>query len=447
MTPDIGSRAAPGEHRVHAAGGRGPAAPPRTPPETSAAARGGAPADPAAPPERPAAGAGTARVEARPGEAKGGRGPRRPVRVLEVLGQMNRAGVEIRAVNLLRRLDPSEFRLEFAVTSGARGSLDGEIRDLGSEVYYCRADWLFPWRFLRLVRQTRPDVVHSAVATFSGVVLALARLGGVRRRVAYFVSSADRHGASLRGRVQRAVGRLLLDRCATDILAVSEAAMRGLWREDWRLDHRCRVIYNGVELEPSGVAVAARRRAEEIAADDPDIVTLVHVARPDPLKNRARAVEVLAALRARSIQARLRLVGRQEPAETAALTALAEQLGVGAHVEFTGEVREIPRLLAGSSLLLVTSLHEGMPTVVLEALAVGTPVLSADLPGVGEIGRLLPGVTTLPLSASDAVWADTADMLTAVPPTIDQRREAMRLVRRSPFTMDRWQRDITAVWS
>jgi glycosyltransferase involved in cell wall biosynthesis len=369
------------------------------------------------------------------------------VRVLEVLGRMDRAGVELRAVNLLRRLDPDEFRLEFAVTSGARGSLDAEIRDLGSEVYYCRADWLFPWRFLRLLSQVRPDVVHSGVATFSGVVLALARLGGVRRRVAYFVSSADRHGNSLRGRVQRAFGRLLLDRFATDIVAVSEAAMRGLWRESWRLDHRCRVIYNGVELEPSGVAIAARRRAEEIADNDEDVVTIAHIARPDPLKNRPRAIEVLAALRARSIPARLRIVGRQDAAETAGLTALADRLGVVEYVEFTGEVREIPRLLASSSLLLVTSLHEGMPTVVLEALSVGTSVLSADLPGVTEIARLLPGVTTLPLSASDAVWADTADMLTAVPPTIEQRREAMRLLRRSPFTMDSWQRDITAVWS
>ncbi len=395
-------------------------------------------------PAPPATGAAVVATRSEPGDP--GR-RRRPVRVIEVLGRMDRAGVELRAVNLLRRLDPEEFRLEFAVTSGAAGSLDAEIRDLGSEVYYCRTDWRFGWRFLRLLREVRPDVVHSAVATFSGVVLTLARLGGVRRRVAYFVSSADRHGDSLRGRVQRAFGRLLLDRFATDLIAVSEAAMRGLWREEWRIDPRCRVIYNGVELEPPGVAIAARRRAEDLEEDDYEHVTLVHIARPDPLKNRARAIEILAALRARSVHARLRIVGRQDDAETARLTVLADRLGVAEHVEFTGEVREISRLLVASSLLLVTSLHEGMPTVVLEALAVGTPVLSADLPGVVEIARLLPGVATLPLATSDAVWADTADMLTAVPPTIDQRREAMRLLRRSPFTMDTWQRDMTAVWS
>jgi hypothetical protein len=85
--------------------------------------------------------------------------------------------------------------------------------------------------------------------------------------------------------------------------------------------------------------------------------------------------------------------------------------------------------------------------VVLEACAVGTPVLAPDLPGIGEIARLLPGVTTLPLGTPDKAWADTVRALTAVPPTLDERREAMRRLRRSPFTIENWERGITAVWS
>lgn len=380
-----------------------------------------------------------------------------PVTVIEVLGKMDRSGVELRAVNLLRRLDPDEFRLQFCVTSGEPGALDDEIRALGGEVHYCRADARFPLAFYRLLRGMRPDVVHSGVATFSGVVLTIARLAGVPRRVAHFFSSADRHGDSLRGRMQRFAGRVLIDASATDILAVSEAAMRGLWRDTWRLDPRCRVIYNGVELEPFGVAIAAQRpplglepapetgaAAGEKAAVRP---ILLHIARPDPLKNRARAIDVLAVLRRRGIDARLLIVGRQEAGETSRLTAMARQLDVVDHVEFTGERLDIPKLLVSSSLLLVTSFHEGLPSVALEACAVGTPVLSADLPGVAEIARVLPGVTLLPLGTPDEIWADTARELVAVPPTPEERREAMRRLRRSPFTMENWQRDISAIWS
>ncbi|TCJ38772.1 glycosyltransferase family 1 protein [Parafrankia sp. BMG5.11] len=376
-----------------------------------------------------------------------------PVTVLEVLPRMDRAGEVIRAVNLLRRLDPQEYRLLFCVTSGAPGSLDDEIRALGGEVHYCRADLRFPLAFYRLLRSVRPDVVHSGVATFSGVVLAVARAAGVPRRVAHFFSGADQSGESLRGRLQRMVGRVLLDAFATDLLAASEAAMRGRWRETWRLDPRCRVIYNGVELEPFGVAIAGQRPMPDLPELDefgeamtPQL-TVLHVARPDPVKNRARAIEIVAAMCARGLDVRLRIVGRQTEDETERLMTLARGLGVSDRVEFIGERLDIPKLLVTSSLLLVTSLREGLPSVVLEACAVGTPVLSSDLPGVGEIARVLPGITMLPLGTPNEIWANTAADLAVVPPTMDERREAMRRLRRSPFTMENWQRDITAVWS
>ncbi|WP_396230888.1 glycosyltransferase, partial [Frankia sp. EI5c] len=115
---------------------------------------------------------------------------------------MELAGETIRAVNLLRRLDPTEFRLLFCVTSGASGSLDEEIRSLGGEVYYCRAGLRFPFAFRRLLRTVRPDIVHSGVAGFSGVVLAIARVAGVRRRVAHFFNCRDLRGDSLPGRLR-----------------------------------------------------------------------------------------------------------------------------------------------------------------------------------------------------------------------------------------------------
>ncbi|WP_420497689.1 glycosyltransferase [Parafrankia soli] len=377
----------------------------------------------------------------------------RPVTVLEVLGKMDRSGVELRAVNLLRRLDPTEFRLLFCVTSDAPGALDGEIRALGGEVYYCRAEPRFPLAFYRLLREIRPDVVHSGVATFSGVVLAVARAAGVPRRIAHFFRSSDRNGEGPRGRLRRMVWRALLDAFATDLIAVSEAAMRGLWRDTWRLDPRCRVIYNGVELEPFGVAIAGQRPMPDMPELDEfgevlaEPVTVLHIARPDPVKNRSRAIEIVAAMRVRGLDARLKLVGRQTEEETECLVALARRLGVSDQVELTGERLDIPKLLVRSSLLLVTSFHEGLPSVVLEACAVGTPVLSSDLPGVGEIARVLPGVTMLPLGTPNEIWADTAADLAVVPPTLDERREAMRRLRRSPFTMENWQRDITAIWS
>ncbi len=372
-----------------------------------------------------------------------------PRTVLHVVGAMDRAGAQRRTVELMRRLDPDEFRLVFCALAGEPGACEDEIHALGGEVYHCRPGPSFPLTFIRLLRRLRPSVVHSSVPTSSGAVLGLARVAGVSRRVAHFHTGQDWRRTGPAGeRLARVVDRGLIDVGATDLVAVCETAMRGLWRSEWRVDPRCRVIYDGLAVEPLGVAIAARRRALETApAGVVAPITLVHIGRPGMNANRARAVDVLAALQARGVDGRLQIIGCQETGDTARLLALAARRGVRDRVALLGERDDIPRLLVAASLLLVTSHHESLPSAVLEACAVATPVLSCDLAGVGEISRLLPGITMLPLSAAEEIWADTARALTSLPPSLDDRRAALRHFVRSPFTIENWQRELTAVWS
>ncbi|WP_239405040.1 glycosyltransferase [Frankia sp. Cj3] len=373
----------------------------------------------------------------------------RPRTVLHVVDTVNRSGLLPRTVELMSRLDPSEFRLVFCALAGGPGAFDHEIRSLGGQVYHCRLGPSFPRAFFLLLRQLRPSVVHSWARTSTGTVLGLARMARVRRRVAHLHDSLGGRGSGPVTWLGRAVDRGLIDAGATDLLAVSETTIRRFWCSQWRADPRCRVIYDGLAVEPFGVAIAARRRALEAAPAGVDIpITMLHTGRlATNDTGRLRPVEILAALSARGADARLRLVGPQEPAETAALLAAAVRHDVRDRVELLGERDDIPRLLVAASLLLVTSDRESLPSAVPAACAVGTPVLSADLAGVGEISRLLPGITMLPLSAADGLWADAARALTDVPPSLDDRRAALRHFVRSPFTIENWQRELTAIWS
>jgi glycosyltransferase involved in cell wall biosynthesis len=67
------------------------------------------------------------------------------------------------------------------------------------------------------------------------------------------------------------------------------------------------------------------------------------------------------------------------------LTQQAAELGVGAHVQFLGEVRDIPTLLAGASLLALPSLTEGISLTLLEAMACGLPVVATRVGGNPEV--------------------------------------------------------------
>jgi glycosyltransferase involved in cell wall biosynthesis len=86
------------------------------------------------------------------------------------------------------------------------------------------------------------------------------------------------------------------------------------------------------------------------------------------------------------------------------LESLAEQLGVGHAVHLLGARHDIEELLAATDLFVSSSLWEGLPTVILEAMASGVPVVATDVSGTRELvrdgvtGRLVPAGEAAPLA-------------------------------------------------
>ena len=74
-------------------------------------------------------------------------------------------------MELMRTLDPKAVRFLFVALSGRPGSFDEEIRKLGGDVLYLPLNWKFPFLFVQLIRRKPNLIVHSHVATFSGVIL------------------------------------------------------------------------------------------------------------------------------------------------------------------------------------------------------------------------------------------------------------------------------------
>ena len=99
-----------------------------------------------------------------------------------------------------------------------------------------------------------------------------------------------------------------------------------------------------------------------------------------------------------------------------------------------GQVDEVRALLAHDDVLVQPSLREGLPGVVLEALSVGTPVVSSDVPGAVWLAEQFEGLVTLPLSASDAEWSRAVLDAESTP----DRRLALRVsFATSEFAFDR----------
>jgi glycosyltransferase involved in cell wall biosynthesis len=165
------------------------------------------------------------------------------------------------------------------------------------------------------------------------------------------------------------------------------------------------VVYPPVapEFRPLPEDERARLRARHLPAGG---ILLLNVKRLHPLADQATLLEALARVRRRRGDAVLLVAGSGEEEE--ALKARAAALALGDAVRFLGLVpnAEVARLQGAADLFVLSSVLEATPTVALEALASGTPVVSTDNPGGLELRALLgEDVTVVPRQDPEALAA------------------------------------------
>jgi glycosyltransferase involved in cell wall biosynthesis len=192
--------------------------------------------------------------------------------------------------------------------------------------------------------------------------------------------------------------RLLLRR-SDRVVAVGEAVRQALIHNEGIAADRVEVIYNGIPLERfEGRPTISKRAAirAEIGLEPEDLV-VVQVARLDYLKDHATAIRTIERVARRWPRARLVLVG--DGPERGAIEDLVRQREMEGNVRLLGQRADVPRLLAASDIVLLTSISEGIPLTLIEAMAAGRPVMATRVGGVAEV--VADGQTGLLAPAGD----------------------------------------------
>jgi glycosyltransferase involved in cell wall biosynthesis len=163
------------------------------------------------------------------------------------------------------------------------------------------------------------------------------------------------------------------------------------------------VVYPPVAdaFRPLGPEARARARSAYLPEGG---LLLVNVKRLHPLADQATLLEAMAAVRRERKDCVLLVAGRGPLEED--LKAKAAALSLGGAVRFLGLVpnEEVALLQGAGDLFVLSSTLEATPTVVLEALAAGTPVLSTDNPGGVELrGHFQEDVQIVPKGSPDAL--------------------------------------------
>jgi len=364
---------------------------------------------------------------------------KKPLRILHVLGAMNRGGAETGHVRALNHIDRKQFQMDCLVHTTEPCAYDAEIRALGSQIIPClhySKPWIYAQNFKKVLRDYGPyDVIHCHLHYFSGYSLFLAWQAGVKMRIAH--SHVDgrllQKNFSPFRQIYSQVMKQLIWRFATLGLAVSRPAAADLFGTNWEGDPRWRVLYYGIDLAPFRQAADSQALRFELGIPA-DAFVLGHVGRFTQEKNHTFLLDIAAEVCKREPKTYLLLVG--DGPLRSDIAQKAQQIGLANRIIFAGLRSDVPHLMQGAmDAFVLPSLYEGLPTVVVEAQAAGLPCVISNVIAE-ETTTIKSLIWQMSLNEPASAWANTILSAWHSPKNINPT-EALTIMEQSSFNIIR----------
>jgi glycosyltransferase involved in cell wall biosynthesis len=315
------------------------------------------------------------------------------IRVAYVIDHLKVGGAQRHLVEVVRGLDRRVYAPEMWTASARVGDLAPVFERLGAPVrsFGIRSTMLHT-RTLAAVnavarefRRRDVHVVHGYL--FEGNFLA-ALVGRRARRPVTLVSkrSLDRYG-----RVDRRAAAWLSNRLADRVLVNAAAVRDVVVGHEWCAPEKIDVVPNGVDLPSRGAAASAFE-----PRDEGPLVGMV--GRLGWKKGYEFALAAFAALRERFPNLRVEIVGDGDL--RADIEGRIESLGLGDTVRLLGQRSDVPACLERFDCFVLSSVIEGMPNALLEAMSMRLPVVTTSAGGSAEVVE--DGVSGLVVPPRDA---------------------------------------------
>jgi glycosyltransferase involved in cell wall biosynthesis len=356
----------------------------------------------------------------------------KPLKVLHVVTVMDCGGAETRLMELMRHIDREKVQFDFCVHKDRKGYFNDEVRALGGKIVNCgplKNLPMFCLRFYRMLKLSDYDVVHSHVPTFSAVCMTLAKWAGVKKRIAHF---RNVHEAQKNTLVTKLIKKTVLKN-ATDIIGITKDLLRTWFGQDWKKNPKMHLVYNGIDTKPfENPPEPEQLKAEFNIPADHKII--VHVGRFHPLKNHVKIVSIAQAFLAENDKACFLLVGDGRLKEQ--IADLVKSKGLDSKFRFVGVRDDIARIMKASDVLLFPSIWEGLPGVILEAIAAGLPIVASKLAPIIEVLEICGSAQLVPVEAPDEQWAKALSKVSEMP----HQTQWLKEIEASPFNIENaWQ--------
>ena len=329
------------------------------------------------------------------------------VRILRIIARLNIGGPAIQAVSLSRHFNRKGF--QSLLVCGQVGSREGDMSylarmwgvnphflpSMGREISPIQ-DLRSLKALKRIIEGYRPHIIHTHTAKagtlgrLAGLRVNLRRDQDRRIRMIHTYHGHVFHHYFGKGKtllfilIERLLGRF------TDRIIVLSPLQRDDICRRYKIarEDRVRVIPLGFEL--SNFDQADPGKVEEIRSQilpwsSEDTVMMGIIGRLTPVKNHSLLLKAVRRLITDNTDQRLKLlvVGGGELKDT--LMRESQVLGIKDHVVFTGWLQDMPSIYRALDVVALTSLNEGTPVTLIEAMASGVPVVATDVGGVRDL--------------------------------------------------------------
>jgi glycosyltransferase involved in cell wall biosynthesis len=342
--------------------------------------------------------------------------PNSPLNIAHVVDSMEMGGAE-KLTALLCRMQRDRGHSPSVHCLYLVGVLGEELQAAGFDVFLHQPGSLLKQMrsLYKYFRESRPDAVHCHNATAAIFAALPARLAGVKTVI------VTRHGlVKPPYQMRRELKFALASRCCDWIVGVCEGTRTNLMAAPFAARDRIIHIYNGAS-PTNALAVPQPKNG----------FTLLCVGRLAPSKDHATLLHAVALTRAHHPDLQLWMVG-DGPLEPN-LRKLSAELGLDTCVTFFGEQADVSPFLLAADLFVMSSVTEGLPVSLLEAMSAGLPAVVTGVGGMGEIARLSGAVTLVPSSDPEAMAA-------ALCKAIAQRQDLPKLGQMASTTYERYFR-------
>lgn len=298
----------------------------------------------------------------------------KPIRILHVIGIMDRGGAETMIMNLYRHTDHSKIQFDFVENTQENGLFENEIIGLGGRIYHCPrftgnifvySNW---WKSFFDSHADEYMYVHGHLGSTAAIYLSVAKKYGIKT----IAHSHNVYGNNSIKTLEYKTLSFPTRYIADYLFACSNEA--GIDRFGKRKEFK--IIRNSIDIKKYVFNRGKRKQIRSELKIQDDSLVIGNVGRFYEQKNHSFLLEVFREIYIKNSKAVLMLVG-DGPLKND-IVKYAEKLGILENTLFLGIRDDIPELLSAMDVMVFPSLYEGFGIAALEAQANGLRVLCSD---------------------------------------------------------------------